>query len=596
MMKLTSLLATAALVAAHTRDTFDAKEFTYKGRAPADAMLLFSAALPPRNGDVLDSILQDISNPKSKNYGNWLSQQEVLDLTSPEPAIRTEVHNWLKAHGARCFDRPTSLRCQATASQIEKMFNTEVSTFHHVPRNNREIHRVHPDALLHWPAELTDKLLFVTNIFDFPTRRMRLGSGIKAQDSSNLRGRELQTGNDYYVTLESTWWFYQTNATKGNPSSTQGPAEFQADSAIVAKDIKAFATANGVPVWNITTKVGAFAGSDTEATLDEEYIANVGLGNTQWYWTEADWMYEWVEALKAAASLPDLFSVSWGWYEGDQCTVDPGQGPCTNPKGSYAYVAATNQGFAAATARGVTIIVASGDSGAHGRTDPTCSSPITRPDWPAACPYILSVGGTQIVNGNPIPNPVTPVCSQQSAGGQCVGTGTEIVSSTATGSLIVSGGGFSNVAPQQSWQSTAVAAYLKSGALLPPAADFNATSRGYPDVAAIAHNVVIYESGPLPVDGTSCAAPIFGGVIGLANAARLKAGKKALGFVNPAIYQIAASTPSAFTDIVTGDNTCTENGCKKGCTGYGAIKGWDATTGWGTPKVAALVPALAALP
>jgi tripeptidyl-peptidase-1 len=593
MMKVTSLLATVALVAAHTRDTFDAKEFTYKGRAPADAMMIFSAALPPRNGDTLDAILNDISNPKSPNYGNWLSQQEILDMTSPEPAIRTEVHNWLKAHGARCWDRPTSLRCQAKASHVEKMFNTEVSAFLHVPRDNREIYRVHPNALLHFPAELVDKLLFVTNIFDFPTKRMRLGSGIKAHDR-NLRGVDVTP--DYLVTLETLWNFYGTNSSTGTATSTQGPAEFQADSAIVAKDMKAFATNNGVSDWNITTKVGAFSGSDTEATLDEEYIANVGMGNTQWYWTEADWMYEWTEALKAAASLPAVFSVSWGWYEGDQCTIDPGQGPCTNPKGSYAYVAACNQGFAAATARGVSILVASGDSGAHGRTDPTCSSPITRPDWPAACPYILSIGGTQILNGVPIANPVTPVCKTQSAGGQCAGSGTEIVSSTANGSLIVSGGGFSNVAPQQSWQATAVSTYLKSGAKLPGSGNFNATSRGYPDVASLAHNVVIYESGPLVVDGTSCAAPVFGGVIGLANAARLKAGKKVLGFVNPAIYQIAVSTPSAFTDITIGDNSCTEDGCRARCTGYEAWQGWDATTGWGTPRVSNLVAALAALP
>ena len=171
-----------------------------------------------------------------------------------------------------------------------------------------------------------------------------------------------------------------------------------------------------------------------------------------------------------------------------------------------------------------------------------------------------------------------------------------MVASPATGALIASGGGFSNVAPQPSYQAAAVAAYLKSGALLPTAAEFNATSRGYPDVAALGHNVLIYQQGAdLPVDGTSCSAPMWGGVLGMANAARLAAGKKVLGFVNPAIYQVAASTPAAFNDITTGDNTCTEDGCKKGCSGFGAIAGWDATTGFGTPNIPTLVAALAAL-
>lgn len=296
--------------------------------------------------------------------------------------------------------------------------------------------------------------------------------------------------------------------------------------------MKAFATNNGVADWNITTKVGSFSGSDTEATLDEEYIGSVGLGNEQWYWTEADWMYEWTEALKSATALPAVFSVSWGWSEADQCTVDPGQGPCSSGS-SAAYVEASNAGFAAATARGISILVASGDSGAHGRTDPGCSSKKTLPDWPTASPYVLAVGATQISNGKPLANPTTKVCSTSAAGAACAGSGTEIVASPATGALIASGGGFSNVAAQPAWQAAAVKAYLASGALLPGAGNFNSSGRGYPDVAALGHNVVIYQSGPEPVDGTSCSAPIFGGVIGLANAQRLAAGKKVLGFVNP---------------------------------------------------------------
>ena len=84
--------------------------------------------------------------------------------------------------------------------------------------------------------------------------------------------------------------------------------------------------------------------------------------------------------------------------------------------------------------------------------------------------------------------------------------------------------------------------------------------------------------------------------MGLINGQRLAAGKKVIGFANPALYQIAASTPKAFNDIVKGDNSCTEGGCNGGkCTGFGAVAGWDAATGWGTPSVKALVDAWVAL-
>jgi len=307
-------------------------------------------------------------------------------------------------------------------------------------------------------------------------------------------------------------------------------------------------------------------------------------------------MYDCTQTLLTtpANQRPDVFSISWGWSEADQCTIDP-EGPCkTNPKNSHGYVAAVNKNFATVTATGVSFLISSGDAGAHGRTDPSCSTPKTRPDWPTAADYITAVGATQIQNG--ASNGATsPFCTKPPAGlPGCATGGTEIVASTATGALIVSGGGFSNVAPQSPWQATAIKGYLASGAKLPPTGDFNATGRGYPDVSAIGHNVVIWLSGqPLPVDGTSCSAPMWGGIIGLANSARVTAGKKVLGFLNQALYGLDASV---WHDITVGNNDCTEDGCAAGCTGYEAAKGWDAATGFGSPDVTALIKALAALP
>jgi subtilase family serine protease len=260
----------------------------------------------------------------------------------------------------------------------------------------------------------------------------------------------------------------------------------------------------------------------------------------------------------------------------------------------------TNQGFAAAGLRGISIMVSSGDSGAHGRTDDGCSTPKTRPDWPTASPYILAVGATALKKGTAVPlaSPKSPFCLKPPITFQkCASSGTEIVASTATGALIVSGGGFSNVASTPAWQAAAVKTYLAAGGLLPPAkTDYNATGRAYPDVSALGHNYPILASQAwVAVDGTSCSSPVFASIIALANSARLAAGKKTLGFVNPAIYQIAASTPTAFNDVTLGDNKCTEQGCAAGCTGFGAVKGFDAATGFGTPNIPILVAALAAL-
>ena len=43
-----------------------------------------------------------------------------------------------------------------------------------------------------------------------------------------------------------------------------------------------------------------------------------------------------------------------------------------------------------------------------------------------------------------------------------------------------SGGGFSQVEPQPSYQAATVQAYIKSGVAIPPPSKFNSSNRGYP--------------------------------------------------------------------------------------------------------------------
>jgi len=93
--------------------------------------------------------------------------------------------------------------------------------------------------------------------------------------------------------------------------------------------------------------------------------------------------------------------------------------------------------------------------------------------------------------------------------------------------------------------------------------------------------------------GTSVSAPLWAGLIALADQ---EAGHP-LGFVNPAIYQIARGPlyHKAFHDITTGNNTVvlTSTSPPVTITGYQAGPGWDPVTGWGTPDAQVLIPLLA---
>lgn len=57
--------------------------------------------------------------------------------------------------------------------------------------------------------------------------------------------------------------------------------------------------------------------------------------------------------------------------------------------------------------------------------------------------------------------------------------------------------------------------------------------------------------------GTSCGTPSMAGVVALLNQYQIQKGKQAapgLGNINPQLYRLAQSAPSAFHDIVAGDN------------------------------------------
>ena len=109
--------------------------------------------------------------------------------------------------------------------------------------------------------------------------------------------------------------------------------------------------------------------------------------------------------------------------------------------------------------------------------------------------------------------------------------------------------------------------------------------RGVPDVAAAAASRpgyrIVFNGAEVVKDGTSAAAPLWAGLIAIANAQR----GAPLGFLNSVLY----ANPSWFRAITTGDN-------RVGDKGYEAGPGWNACTGLGVPKGADIVAALAAVP
>jgi len=288
--------------------------------------------------------------------------------------------------------------------------------------------------------------------------------------------------------------------------------------------------------------------------------------------------------MSATKDVPLISSISYGWNEEDQCENGIGAQECTAlGVDSKGYARRVNIEFQKIGLRGLSLFSASGDSGANGRTDPSCTEDHLNPPFPAASPFITSVGATQISDASGqanLPGQGPPGCQGRS----CASGGVEQAVSFDQ-ARFASGGGFSWVAPTPDYQKTAVASYLSSGVKLPtPATMFNAQGHGFPHIAALGSQVLIESQGTIePVGGTSASSPIVAGIFTLLNDYVNTNTGRPLGFVSPLIFKMGASCPKCFTDITVGDNICTENGCSPGCQGFLCTKGWDPVTGWGTP-------------
>ena len=133
---------------------------------------------------------------------------------------------------------------------------------------------------------------------------------------------------------------------------------------------------------------------------------------------------------------------------------------------------------------------------------------------------------------------------------------TEIACASDTSGSITSGGGFSILHSQPSFQTKAVAQYFVNAAAAgqTPASGYNAAGRAFPDVSLAGSTYAVYIGGLLRlVSGTSASAPVMAGMLSNINAARIAAGKGPVGWANPAMY---ANSAQIMNDITSGNNKC----------------------------------------
>ena len=308
-------------------------------------------------------------------------------------------------------------------------------------------------------------------------------------------------------------------------------------------DVTAYFKTLGLPAPTITTvsvdggknTPGTASGADGEVMLDIEVSASIATGAKVAVYFAPNTDQGFIDAVTMAVHdtthKPSVISISWG-----------------GPESSWTAQASTalNAACEAAAAVGVTITVACGDDGS---TDGGTGNNV---DFPASSPYVLACGGTTLE-----------------------GSGTTISSEVVWNELAINegatGGGVSTLFPLPTWQQSSNV----------PASSTSAGGRGVPDVAGDADPSTGYEvrvdGQTMAIGGTSAVAPLWAGLIALAN----QQNGVSAGFVNPTLY--AAGVTAAFRDITAGNNGA-----------FSAGPGWDACSGQGSPVGSAIIALLGA--
>jgi len=556
-----------AVASARLMKVFDSVEdapqgWNYVGKCTENFEVDFTVALTNHNMDALERELLKVSNPKDvQNYGKWWSVERIRDFVAPDKKEQLAVRTWLESFGMKVKSYGSFQKVSGSCKSVEKMLST---TFHTFEKEGKTINRIIEYTI---PERLSEAVTMISGLTGFPVKRRDGHTRVATDDT---KGK---------VVPEVVWDLYGIPSTNeviwANNSICL--VEYQNDRSYTATDLASFEAGALVPPVSPTHIVGPYYAKypDTEATLDVQYGIGIALNTDTWYWTSTGWLYDWATDFLATDPVPFVVSMSWGWDETGQCDI----GNC-NGMTSEQYVYYVNNQYMQITLRGTTILAASGDQGAPGDNNAKCtdrSAPLSS-IFPGASAWVFSIGATTLTD--PLPNDPynfrSPVCQTT----DCSTSTTEIVC-TYPDALITSGGGFSTYIPRPSYQNNDVTNYLNTNRQLPPSKDYNATNRGFPDVAGLGHNYLItYFGSNVLVDGTSASTPVWAGIIARWNAYRLSVGKSPLGFVNPMIYQMYSDLPTAFTDITSGDNSCTESCCVEG---YYCQAGWDPVTGLGTP-------------
>ncbi|KAH7883306.1 peptidase S8/S53 domain-containing protein [Phlebopus sp. FC_14] len=598
----------------HEKRSHIPQGWSHTRKLPSSTVIPLRFALTQSNMHEIETFLYDVSHPDSPNYGNHWTAGQIAETFAPSRESIDTVREWLLSNGIephRVKISPSKgwLEFESTVQEAEDLLLAK----YHVYGHESGTEHVACESY-HLPEHVAPHVDFVLPTIHFDKKvSKRSGGGVRPVGQPGSGTGPKTTGTladwtnqledcDQHITplcLRTLYGFeYEPVAAYNN---SYGIVEYTPQS-YRQDDLNLFAKNFSTGLYGVSPQMVSIDGGalSTNESFDINGESNLDLEYAMTLVTPKQnvTLYQ-VGDLVEGASFNNFLDA----LDGSYCSFEGGDDPNfdniypDNQPGGYAgkdcgtttpaNVISTSYGYNEAdmtpayAARqcaeyaklglmGVTVLYSSGDDGVAGGNDlclnadgtQTQNGTIFNPGFPSSCPYVTSVGATQLSPGKSV-----------------------FDSEDACEQVIYSGGGFSNYFAIPDYQKNAVSSYLKTYPPAYPSNIWNSTgiSRAYPDISANGANYVVAIDGNFSlVYGTSASSPVVGAMLTMINDARIAANKKPIGFINPAIY--STNFTGLFNDITNGTN----QGC--GTDGFNATKGWDPVTGLGTlnfPKLLA---------
>jgi subtilase family serine protease len=506
------------------------------GRFPGTNRLNLAMGLPLRNEEALDNLLQQIYDPASPNFRQYLTPEQFTEMFGPTEQDYQAVIDFAKTNDLTVTGMSANrvlLDVSGSVADIEKAFQVTLRTYRH-PKENRMFYA--PDA--EPSVDVAVPILHISGLdnFELPHPKLKIEpaaqtAGMTPNAGSGPGGGYM--GNDFRAA-------YVPGVSLNGAGQTVGLLQFDG---YYSSDIAAYESLAGLPgvtLVNVPVDGGVSTpgSGNGEVSLDIEMVISMAPGISKIIVYEAPNPSPWPDLLNRMANdnLAKQISCSWGGGSADPTS-----------EGIFKQMASQGQSF----------FNASGDSDAF-------TGSIT---FPSDSTNITQVGGTTLTTTGPNGSYVSETVWNWGLD---------------QGSYVGSSGGISTYYSIPGWQQ----------GINMTANHGSTTLRNVPDVALTADNIYVrYGNGSSGTfGGTSCAAPLWAGFTALVNQQAVASGRATVGFVNPAIYTIGKGANYAvdFHDITAGNNTWPGSPAN-----FYAVPGYDLCTGWGTPAGQSLINALA---